>query len=73
MKPRHAFAVALLFLSVMLAGCYVYDRVYLRNPATGEIVRCGPYKSSTATPERERCIEDYERQGFVIIPTPTSS
>lgn len=49
--------------------------VYLRHPATGRVVQCGPYAWSElrtgSVPERERgCITDYQRQGYERVPEP---
>ena len=70
---------ALLLWSVVVVGCAgntyqaSYNTVYLRNSTTGQVVACGPYKSTEnsgpapASAERS-CIDDYQRQGFVQVP-----
>ena len=70
---------ALLLCSVVVFGCSgnayraSYETVYLRNSTTGQVVACGPYKSTetsapaSASAERS-CIDDYQRQGFVQVP-----
>ena len=70
---------ALLLWSVVVVGCSGstyqagYETIYLRNSTTGQVVACGPYKSTetsgaaSASAER-RCIDDYQRQGFVRVP-----
>jgi hypothetical protein len=71
------FAPLLLF--VVVVGCSGnadqarYETVYFRNPATGQVVACGPYKlmgtSGPPSSNAERsCIDDYQRQGFVRVP-----
>ena len=70
---------ALLLWFVVVVGCSgttyraSYETVYLRNSTTGQVVECGPYKSTEtggpASSSAERsCIEDYQRQGFVEVP-----
>ena len=66
-----------LLWSVVVVGCSGsqanYQTIYLRNSATGQVVACGPYKTTetggaaTASVERN-CIDDYQRQGFVQVP-----
>jgi len=75
---RFVARVALLW-SVVVVGCSgnayqaSYETIYLRNSTTGQVVACGPYKSTetsgaaSASAER-RCIDDYQRQGFVQVP-----
>jgi hypothetical protein len=49
-----------------VTGCQS-DSVRLRHPQTGQIAQCGPYgsySSQTAAKERERCIVDYQEQGY---------
>jgi hypothetical protein len=53
-------------LLTTVAGCQS-DSVRLRHPQTGQIAQCGPYgtySSQTAAKERERCIGDYQEQGY---------
>lgn len=50
----------------IVMGCQS-DSVRLRHPQTGEIAQCGPYgsySSQTAAKERDRCIRDYQEQGY---------
>ncbi len=50
--------------------------VALRHPQTGQAVRCEGYQYWSVSTrqaqeqerDRQRCIEDYERQGFVLVP-----
>lgn len=67
LKPRHVAALALLLVS----GCS-YETVYMKNPATGQIAACGPYRvwdiGGMVREKAERgCIEAYQQQGFVRI------
>ena len=76
---RFVARFALLLWSVVVVGCSGstyqarYETIYLRNSTTGQVVACGPYKSTetsgaaSASAER-RCIDDYQRQGFVRVP-----
>ena len=62
-------AVVIIGLFTALTACQS-DVVRLRNPQTAEIAQCGPYgamSAQTATAERERCISDYQRQGYERI------
>ena len=76
---RFVARVALLLWSMVVVGCSgnsyqaSYETIYLRNSTTGQVVACGPYKSTEtggpASSSAERsCIEDYQRQGFVEVP-----
>lgn len=46
-----------------LAGCS--SPVSMRNPMTGETVKCGPY---VGVAREMQCINDYKDQGFVRVP-----
>jgi hypothetical protein len=70
---------AILLWSVVVVGCAgntyqaSYKTVYLRNSTTGQVVACGPYKSTenggpAPTSAEASCIGDYQRQGFVQVP-----
>jgi len=74
---RFTLCLGLLLWSVVVLGCSgtqaSYETVYLRNPATGQVVACGPYKSaapgSADSSNAERsCVDNYQRQGFVTVP-----
>jgi hypothetical protein len=74
---RSTVCFGLLLWSVVVVGCSgnqtSYETVYLRNPATGQVVACGPYKAAatgSAAPSNaeQSCIVDYQRQGFVTVP-----
>jgi hypothetical protein len=77
MISRFVARSALVLWSVVLVGCSgnasraSSETVYLRNSTTGQVVACGPYKSTetsdSASVER-KCIEDYQAQGFVQVP-----
>lgn len=62
-------------LAVSLAGCTTVSSVALRHPQTGGTVRCEEYwylsiqtqRAHEAEAKRRRCIEEYERQGYVLI------
>lgn len=56
---------------VVLMGCT--QTVYMKHPATGKTVQCGPYRSTgipaMAGAMREaQCIQDYKEQGYVRVP-----
>jgi hypothetical protein len=46
------------------------NSVKLRHAATGQEVKCGPYalKYGAGVQELERCLDDYQRQGYVRVP-----
>jgi hypothetical protein len=77
-SSRFTVQCALLLWSAVVVGCSGnshqanYETVYLRNSATGQVVACGPYKStetsSPASAAERSCIDDYQRQGFVQVP-----
>lgn len=55
-------------LAALLALCACTSPIVMRNPATGAAAKCGPYypQNSPAAAYREtRCIEDFQRQGYV--------
>lgn len=63
------FRIVLLASMVFLmAGCV--GAVKLRHPTTKEEVTCGPYalKFGIGHQELERCLDDYQRQGYVRVP-----
>lgn len=69
MLRRFTFVVALL---VAVTACT--SAVTLRNPQTGATVKCGPYccvygaRHDTAVAREDRCISDYQRQGYERVP-----
>ena len=73
-SPRRLLIVALLLL--LFGGCTMVSSVALRHPKSGQTVRCEGYQYwSISTREaqeeersRQRCIEGYERQGYVLVP-----
>jgi uncharacterized protein YceK len=64
--------LVLAIAALVLSGCT--DVVKLRNPTTGETAQCGPYQleglgQPASVAQREaRCLDDYQRQGFVRAP-----
>ena len=59
-------------LIVVLAGCATQP-IYLRNPETGDVVKCGPYNwtNEQRALEREaKCINDFQSQGYMKIESP---
>jgi len=65
-------ALCLAVVAVALAGCYGIRAVTLRNQETQQTVTCGPYRRAFGMgyQEMDRCLDDYQRQGFVRVPTP---
>ncbi len=72
MFNRLSVAIALCSL-VAGAGC-VNNRVYLKNPTTGEVVKCGashlPLVAVMAQSDEAHCVDDYKEQGFVRVAQP---
>ena len=73
---RKAIIVALTFL---IAACTISSEVvYLKNPETGETLKCGPYTMygvgtgaiSAALRELHYCIDNFKTQGYVRVPNP---
>lgn len=63
---------ALAFL--MLTGC-IDGSIYLKNPQTGQVVKCGgvhgySYMEGVEVTRTAQCAQDYKEQGFVRIPGP---
>jgi hypothetical protein len=62
----------LLLLCGLVGGCT--SGIKLRNPQTGQVAECGPYQieglgQPASVAQREaRCLDDYQRQGFVRAP-----
>jgi hypothetical protein len=70
---RLSFAIALCSLMAG-AGC-VNNRVYLKNAATGEVVKCrashvGPLLALAAQKDEAQCVNDYKEQGYVRVAHP---
>lgn len=73
-SPRRLLVIAL--LTLLFVGCTMVSSVALRHPQTGQTVRCEGYQYWSVSTrqaqeqerERQRCIEDYERQGYVLVP-----
>jgi hypothetical protein len=53
----------------ILVGCMTSGAT-LRHPTTGQTVKCGPYmlKFSLGYKDLERCLDDYQRQGYERVP-----
>lgn len=54
----------------VLSACT--QAITFRNPATGEIAKCGPYMmtatmSAASTFRESQCISDFQRQGYVRV------
>ena len=61
---KYALIVTFLFLAI---GCGS-SLVTLQHPTTKIITECD-YSSSL---DQQRCLDDYQRQGYERIPSPTS-
>jgi hypothetical protein len=65
--------LAWIVLALTVVACAPRETAYMKNPATGQVVACGPYyiggMGVQAAAERG-CIEDYQRQGYVRVPAP---
>ena len=74
MELPRSLAVTLFLL--LAGGCTVVSSVALRHQQTGDTVRCEEYWYWNISPrqaqeeerERQRCVEDYERRGYVRVP-----
>ena len=70
---RRPFAITLLLL--LSGGCAMVSGVTLLHPQTGHTARCEGYwnwnidtrKAQAEEARQQRCIEDYERQGYVRL------
>jgi hypothetical protein len=72
-NKRRLLAIALCSLMAG-AGC-VNNRVYLKNTATGEVVKCGtthvgPLLALAAQSDEAQCVNDYKEQGYVRVAHP---
>ena len=61
-------------LSLGLAACNTTQPIYMRHPQTNQAAACGPYNygpfTSRVVEKREqRCITDYQRQGYERSPS----
>jgi hypothetical protein len=76
-RPFKLVAVVMLAYAVIaITGC-ANSRTYLKNPATGDVVKCGSLHPVTlaewAVQNREaQCIKDYKEQGYVRVAGPKS-
>ncbi len=63
---RITFAAGL--VAGLLAGCA--ETITMRNPKSGEIVTCGPYRTTGMGAQAgamlaQQCVQDWKEQGFV--------
>ncbi len=61
-------------LCLLLGGC-IDSTVYLKNPQTGAVVKCGSLHGTSwfenNVEDREtQCINDYKEQGYLRVPKP---
>jgi len=72
MFSRLSVAIAVCSL-VAGAGC-VNNRVYLKNQATGEVVKCEASHlhlvAVMAQSDEAKCVDDYKEQGYVRVEHP---
>lgn len=64
-------------LLATLSACAHTDRVELQNQQTGQRVSCGPYpdfalRATASALQLNQCIQDFEKQGFVRLPVPST-
>ena len=62
-----------IFLLALMTVACTTESIYMKNPTTGAVVKCGsPHANTLAEPavqQREaQCIQDYKEQGFVRVP-----
>jgi hypothetical protein len=63
-----------LLLIALLAACT--SSIKLQHPTPGQVAQCGPYHiapnvgfgMSRAVERENRCLDDYQRQGFERVP-----
>ena len=60
--------------SLGLTACNMTLPVYMRHPQTNQTAACGPYNYGPFTAQvvearEERCITDYQRQGYERAPS----
>ena len=65
---------SLILVVAFLAAClpFATEQVFLKHPHTGETVQCGPYKyaaltATAAALREEKCISDFQCQGYVRL------
>lgn len=65
---RPIWSTPLLACAVILVGCV--GGVTLRHPDTGVTAECGkrPLMYGVGYMEHERCLDDYQRQGYQRVP-----
>jgi hypothetical protein len=75
MTGRSRIVATVTAAAILLAACVV-SAVQLRNPTTGQTTQCGPYtmiggggsSGHAAAEVQARCLDDYEKQGFLRVP-----
>lgn len=65
---------SLILVVVFLVACmpFATEPVFLEYPQTGKIAQCGPYgygvyTATAAALREEKCIGDFQRQGYVRL------
>lgn len=63
-----------IILSLGLAACNTTLPVHMRHPQTNQTAACGPYNYGPFTAQvvesrEQRCISDYQRQGYERSPS----
>ena len=65
---------SLILVVVFLVACmpFATEPVFLKHPQTNETAQCGPYRyrdltATAAALREEKCINDFQRQGYVRL------
>ena len=65
---------SLILVVVFLAACmpFATEPVFLKHPQTNETAECGPYgygvyTAPAAALREEKCINDFQRQGYIRL------
>lgn len=74
-SPFKRMGAAIVICAMVAVAACANSRTYLKNPATGEVVKCGSVHPVTlaewAVQNREaQCISDFKEQGFVRVSGP---
>ena len=65
----------ILVLPMLLVGCTT-ETIYLTDPKTGTVAKCGghslafPIYATVASTHDHECVEDYKSQGYERVPAP---